>query len=67
MVDPVITIAYTLLSGAAIVRVFGLSLGAASYPAVILIAASLWTAAFALFLWVYAPILVAPRADGKPG
>jgi uncharacterized protein involved in response to NO len=26
-----------------------------------------WLIAFALFVWVYAPILVKPRADGKPG
>lgn len=27
----------------------------------------LWCLAFFLFLWVYGPILFAPRADGKPG
>jgi uncharacterized protein involved in response to NO len=27
----------------------------------------LWTAAFAIYLAVYTPILVLPRADGKPG
>lgn len=26
-----------------------------------------WSVAFALYLWVYAPILVRPRADGRPG
>ena len=26
-----------------------------------------WLAAFALFVWVYAPILVKARADGMPG
>ncbi|MGA7750346.1 MAG: NnrS family protein [Gallionella sp.] len=26
-----------------------------------------WLIAFALFVWVYAPILVKPRADGMPG
>jgi len=67
VVYPVITVAYTLLSGAAVMRVFGLSLCGGSYLVVILIAASLWTTAFALFLWVYTPILVAPRADGKAG
>ena len=32
-----------------------------------LAAGALWTAAFAIYLVVYAPILVLPRADGKPG
>ena len=31
-----------------------------------LVAAFLWTAAFALFIWTYAPMLLAPRAGGKP-
>jgi uncharacterized protein involved in response to NO len=31
------------------------------------LAGALWLAAFALFLWGFAPILIAPRADGKPG
>jgi uncharacterized protein involved in response to NO len=26
-----------------------------------------WLIAFALFVWIYAPILIAPRADGMPG
>jgi uncharacterized protein involved in response to NO len=30
-------------------------------------AALLWTAAFVLFTWVYAPMLLQPRVDGKPG
>jgi uncharacterized protein involved in response to NO len=31
------------------------------------IAQAAWLIAFALFVWVYAPILVKPRADGMPG
>ncbi len=27
----------------------------------------LWVAAFVVFLWVYAPMLIRPRIDGKPG
>ena len=26
-----------------------------------------WVACFAAFLWVYAPVLTRPRADGQPG
>jgi uncharacterized protein involved in response to NO len=60
-------LAYVLLTAAAIVRVLGLALPDAPYAAVLTLAALLWTAAFALFLWVYAPMLLTPRADGKAG
>jgi uncharacterized protein involved in response to NO len=55
-----------LLSLAAVTRVFGLSAGL-SYPIVIVLSASFFTVAFAYFLFVYAPILSSPRADGKAG
>lgn len=67
IVDPVIALAYLLLTAAAFVRVFGLAVLRISYPEVILAAAFLWTAAFVLFIWIYAPMLLAPRVDGKPG
>jgi len=67
VVSPLITAAYLLLAAAALVRVFGLALIGQPYPAVILLAAILWTAAFGLYLLVYTPILVGPRIDGKPG
>lgn len=67
IVDPVIALAYVLLTAAALVRVFGLAVLGIAYPEVILMAAFLWTAAFVLFAWIYAPMLLAPRADGKPG
>jgi uncharacterized protein involved in response to NO len=31
------------------------------------LAATLWVSAFILFLYQYGPVLMAPRADGKPG
>ncbi len=65
--DPRTVVAYVLLLLAGLVRVFGFALLGLAYPIVILVAAFLWTSAFALFLWVYAPILVSPRADGRPG
>src|SRR5690606_1582216 len=49
------------------VRVFGPSLLPVSYAHVITCAAVLWLAAFGLYAWVYTPILLGPRADGKPG
>lgn len=67
VVDPLITLAYLLLTAAAAIRVFGLSGLGLSYPAVIVLAALCWTVAFALFVTIYAPILWRPRIDGKPG
>ena len=64
---PLTTTAYGLLAAAALVRVFGAQLPWIGYPALIALSAALWTAAFGLFLWVYGPILLAPRADGKRG
>lgn len=46
-------------------RVLGPTGFALPFRWVILIAASLWTAAFVIFLIVYAPILLSPRADGS--
>lgn len=59
--------AYGLLTAAAAVRVFASAFIALPYVDIIALAAALWTVSFALFLWVYTPILVSPRADGKPG
>jgi len=67
VIDSAIVLAYVLLTAAATVRVFGLAILPLSYPEVILLAALLWTAAFVLFVLIYAPMLLAPRADGKPG
>lgn len=67
IVDPVIALAYLLLTAAAFVRVFGLAVLPIAYPEVILAAAFLWTAAFVLFTWIYAPMLLSARVDGKAG
>jgi uncharacterized protein involved in response to NO len=67
VVDPLITLAYLLLTAAAVIRVFGLSGFGLNYPSVIVLAALCWTVAFALFVAIYAPILWRPRIDGKPG
>ena len=50
-------IAYGLLSIAALVRVAGPAVPSLSYVALIVAAAALWSAAFALYLWIYTPIL----------
>lgn len=67
VVDPSMALAYGLLLMAGLVRVFGLSVLGLPYSFIIVISASCWTAAFALFLAIYAPILWLPRVDGKPG
>jgi uncharacterized protein involved in response to NO len=67
IVDPLITLAYLLLTAAALVRVFGLSALRLSYLVVISWSALFWTTAFALFVIIYAPIFWKPRVDGKSG
>lgn len=60
------TCSFVLINLAALIRVFGPSAGLTSSFSYGL-SGGLWCLSFLLFLWVYAPILVAPRADGKPG
>jgi uncharacterized protein involved in response to NO len=67
VIHPLTTAAYVLLTAAALLRVFGLSLWGSGYPLVIAWAAIFWTASFTLFLGVYMPILWGPRAYHKPG
>jgi uncharacterized protein involved in response to NO len=67
IVHPLTTVAYALLTAAAVVRVFGLSGFGLRFPWVVVVSALFWTTAFALFVGVYLPILWGPRADGKPG
>lgn len=67
VVHPLTTLAYLLLTAAALIRVFGLTAFHLNYVSVIVLAALCWFSAFALFIGVYAPILWRPRADGKPG
>jgi len=67
IVAPLTTLAYLLLTAAAVVRVVGLSALRLNYPVMIIGSALFWTSAFALFVFVYAPILWGPRADGKAG
>lgn len=59
--------AFLAMLGAAMLRVFlPLALPSALMLSVQL-SAALWSLAFALYLWRYAPILLRPRADGLPG
>ena len=59
--------AFVLITLAALLRVVAPIATPALYPAALQVAGTLWTVAFAVFVVVYAPILVAPRPDGKAG
>jgi uncharacterized protein involved in response to NO len=59
--------AYVLVQAAAVARVIVPLTLPASYPVTILVSALLWSAAFALFVAAYLPILTRPRVDGLPG
>jgi uncharacterized protein involved in response to NO len=62
-----IAVSYVLLVAAAAVRVFGPALLPFPYHWTVGIASLLWIAAFLIFAVVYTPILLRPRADGRPG
>jgi uncharacterized protein involved in response to NO len=62
-----VTLAFALVTVAAIVRVVGPLVDMAAYRTFVFIAGISWTAAFLLFVVRYAPVLTARREDGKPG
>lgn len=66
VVSRAIAVAYLALTAGVIIRVLALVAGDA-YRYAVSVAGGLWCVAFALYLIVYAPILIGPRADGKPG
>ena len=63
--SPVTTLAFVLLTAAALARVFGPLVNAEIRW--LTISGAAWSLAFALFAVAYARILVAARVDGKPG
>lgn len=56
--------AFALINLGTAARVF---LTLLHYPTGLMLAAFCWFAAFAIFVWRYAPLLCRPRADGLPG
>jgi uncharacterized protein involved in response to NO len=64
---PLMVWSYGLLIAAVLVRVFGQALLPFAYTLTIQLAGGLWLAAWLVYAWVYTPILLLPRADGKPG
>jgi uncharacterized protein involved in response to NO len=59
--------AYALLATAAVLRSVGPIVAPAAYAWLLVASGAAWALAFALFAVVYAPILTAPRVDGKSG
>lgn len=59
--------AFGLSALAFFLRVVGPLLLPAAYATWIVASGLAWALAFALFLWVYAPMLARPRLDGQPG
>ncbi len=65
-VSPWVATGYVLLATATLLRVFGPS-ATMGYEWTVRMAGTLWIGAFALIVAVYAPILLRPRIDGRPG
>lgn len=61
------TIAYAAIQFAVLARVLTLLLAPSWTLAGVAIAACLWCLSFGLYVWRYAPWLIRPRADGRPG
>ena len=64
---PWIAVSYVLVATAVAVRVLVPAAGLLDYRATMILAGTLWTIAFGIFVAIYAPILTTPRLDGKPG
>jgi len=61
------TASYALIQLAAIARVLVPAVWPAIYLTASVVSGGLWSAGFAIFTFVYWPILTRPRADGRPG
>lgn len=61
------SLAFVVIYVAAATRVLVPWIHPAGYTLALSTAALLWSAAFGLFLFVYTPVLLRPRADGRPG
>lgn len=59
-------LAYLAMIAATVVRML-VAVGVIDFRLGITVAATAWMVAFSIFLIVYAPVLLSPRADGRPG
>ena len=64
---PAATLAYALVSAAALARTLGTLAWPNAALRVLTVSGALWIAAFAVFTTGYAPILLRPRVDGRQG
>ncbi len=62
-----ITLAFVLILIASGIRVAVGLAGPGLYIDLLVVAGLVWSAAFLIYLLIYVPVLLAPRADGKPG
>lgn len=62
-----VAVAFSAVALAAVVRALGPLLEPSRTSTWWWGAAALWAFGFALFVWMYARILITPRADGRPG
>lgn len=60
-------LAYVLVHLAALLRVLPALIAPSMYALGLGVSGLLWSLAFAAYLWRYAPVLMQPRLDGKPG
>lgn len=63
---PLTVVAYLLISVAAVARIAPM-VWPEAYRMGIMISGVSWSIAFLVFAAVYGPLLLRPRADGKPG
>ena len=66
-IHPAITLAFVLVNLAAVARVLLPIIIPQNYYACVQLAGLLWIAAFAIFVFYYARLLIQPRIDGRPG
>ncbi len=62
-----LALVFTGIIASAVFRVFIPMLTEQAYTSWVLVAAILWILSFAIFVWIYTPILLKPRADGMTG
>jgi uncharacterized protein involved in response to NO len=67
VVTRAIAVAYVVLTAGALLRVFGGAWAPDYYLPVLSASGLAWVLAFLIFVWVYGPILMSPRVDGRQG